>query len=233
MDFTEILSERNRELYFSHFNINEKKFLKKRLLISLIFFLLYLAIIMNQNKLWLLAGIPIVMYLGYKLPYAELVKIKNRHDLIKQYEFPTFLRYFISLYYTQGNVYQTIKATIPYIHEPMKSDLKLLLEQLDEKNSDKRQAFIRFAEKIGSSEAYMIMEMIYEFYEEGTSMEDINELENTVKSLQENKVNELIEYKVSKMSKHADPILVYGLLFIFLFTGLTLVAYMKQINFNF
>lgn len=227
---TEVLLERNRELYFSHFNINEKKFFKKRLLIALLFFLIYSVFIFRYPSWWLVAGVPIVMLIGFKLPYLELISKKDKQDIIKQYEFPTFLRYFISLLSTHGNVYQTLKATIPYINDPMRSDLKILVEKLEQQNIENRQAFIEFAEKIKSSEAVMIMEMIYEFHEEGINKDDIKELENTIKSLQENKINELIEFKVNKMGKHANPIMIYGLIFIFLFTGITLMAYLMQLN---
>ncbi|GAA2776160.1 hypothetical protein GCM10010451_68710 [Streptomyces virens] len=140
------------------------------------------------------------------------------------------MRYFISLLSTQGNVYQTLKATIPYIHEPMKSKLEKLVEDLDRQNINNREAFLEFAESIGSSEAFMIMEMIFEFHEEGINKEDVQELENTINNLQQNKINELIEYKVNQMGKHANPILVYGLIFIFLFTGITMIAYLSQLN---
>lgn len=227
---TEILFEKNRELYYAHFHIDERKFFKKRLSTSLVFLLFYVAVILSYKNIWLIAGIPIVMLIGFKLPYADLVSRKSKHDIIKQYEFPAFLRYFISLLNTQGNVYQTLKATIPYIHDPLRTELKKLVKNLEEHNVDNRDAFIEFAESVGSSEAYMIMEMIFEFHEEGINKEDVRELESTINSLQENKVNELIEYKVGKMTRHADPILVYGLVFIFLFTGMTLIAYMSQLD---
>ncbi|MFD2658477.1 type II secretion system F family protein [Gracilibacillus thailandensis] len=226
----EFLLERNRQLYYSHFHIDEKKFFNKRLMMALAFFLIYAVIIFRTGNVWLIAGVPIVMFIGFKIPYLELVSKKNQHDIIIQYEFPTFLRYFISLLSTQGNVYQTLKATIPYIHEPMKSKLEKLVEDLDRQNINNREAFLEFAESIGSSEAFMIMEMIFEFHEEGINKEDVQELENTINNLQQNKINELIEYKVNQMGKHANPILVYGLIFIFLFTGITMIAYLSQLN---
>lgn len=228
---SEFILEKNRELYYSHFHIDEKKFFNKRLLMAILFFLVYAMIIFQTQNIWLIAGIPVVMFIGFKIPYLELVSKKSQHDIVKQYEFPTFLRYFISLLNTQGNVYQTLKATIPYVHEPMKSEIEKLVGKLDQQNVNNRDAFIEFAESIGSSEAYMIMEMIFEFHEEGINKEDVQELENTINSLQENKVNELIEYKVNKMGKHATPIIVYGLIFVALFTGISLIAYLNQINF--
>jgi cyanate lyase len=229
---TEILLERNRHLYYDYFNIDERKFFRKRFTTALLFFICIAAVIFSTGNLWLIAGIPIVMFIGFKLPYIELVSKKSKQDIIKQYEFPTFLRYFISLLGTQGNVYQTLNAIIPYIHDPMRAELEKLVKKLSENNVQNREAFREFAESIGSSEAYLIMEMIYEFHEEGITKEELKELENLVDKLQENKVNELIEYKVNKIGKHANPILVYGLLFIFLFTGVVLVAYLTQLNLN-
>lgn len=227
----ELLFETNRELYYSHFHINANKFFYKRLLASLVFFLVYVILILRVGNLWWLLGIPIVMIVGFKLPYLELISKKNKEDIIKQYEFPSFLRYFISLLSTHGNVYQTLKATIPYVHEPVKTELKRLVEKLEENKINNRDAFMEFAESIGSSEAYMIMSMLYEFNEEGISKEDIKELENTVNNLQENKINELIEYKVNKMGKYADPVLVIGILYIILFTGITLASFLTSIKF--
>lgn len=228
---TEFLLEKNRKLYFDHFHINEKKFFNKRLLMALLFFVLYVLIMIRVQNYWLIAGIPVVMFIGFKIPYMELVSKKSKDDLVKQYEFPTFLRYFISLLSTQGNVYKTLKATVPYIHEPLKSDLEELVKNIESNNVNNRDAFMKFAENIGSGEALMIMEMIHTFYNEGINKDDLRELENTVNTLQENKINELIEYKVNGMSKHADPVMVFGLIYVFAFTGITLLAYLDRINF--
>ncbi|MEK0286177.1 flagellar assembly protein FlaJ [Caldifermentibacillus hisashii] len=230
MNLVEILTERNKNVYYEYFKINERKFFHRRILIALALAFLYIALFIYTTKSVIyLAGIPIAMLIGFKIPYYELISKKTKSDIIKQYMFPTFLRYFISLIDTQGNVYQTLRATVPYVSEPIKSELEKLIQKLDEKNINNRDAFMTFAEFIGSSEAHMIMGMIYQMNEEGINKNDLQELETTITQLQENKTNELIEYKVMKIDKHANPILVYALVYILAFTILVQIAYFKTL----
>lgn len=230
----EIITEKNKALYFEHLNINEKKFFNKRVLLAILFFLAYFFLfVYNSNNLWLLLGIPFVMLLGFKIPYMELVSKKSRQDMIKQYIFPNFLMYFSGLLNSQGNVYQTLKATVDYIHEPrFKQELEKLIQKLDEKNTNNRDAFMDFAEFIGTSEAQLTMSIIYGFYEEGINKKELDELENIIQQLMENKTNELIEYKVAKMDKHANPILLYALIYIVIFTLLLQASYLKELLLN-
>lgn len=225
----ELLLEKSRESYLEYFNIPKKAFLKKRILVTFIILILYGAILVSFSNMWLYVAIPFVALFGYKLPYLELMNRKNHEDLIKQHMFPTFLRYFIALIDTQGNVYQTIKATIPYMQEPLRSELIELVKKLDAKNVEDYDAFIEFGEFVGSSEAHMIMNMIHQFYDEGINKSDLEELERTVKNLQENKVNELIESKVMTIDKHANPILVYALTYIIVFTIVLFIAYFQDL----
>lgn len=226
----EVITERNKALYFDHFNINEKKFFYKRMLLAFLFFIVYSLLILKSHNAWLIIGVPFVMLLGFKIPYWELVSKKEKQDIIKEYIFPNFLRYFISLLNTQGNVYKTLKATIPYIHEEgFKKELMKLIERLDEKNVNNYEAFMEFSDYIGTSEAHMIIGMIHEFNEEGINKEDIKELENVINNLQENKIKELIEYKVSRLEKHANPILIYGIVYVMIFTLLAQFAYLTDL----
>lgn len=205
------------------------KFLRKRFLFAFIFIFLAVAVYVSTANIWGLIAMPIVGFLGYKVPYIELINRKGKEDLIKQYMFPTFLRYFISLLDTQGNVYQTLKATVPYMKDPLKTEVASLVLKLEKQNVNSRDAFMDFAEYIGSSEAHMVMGMIYEFNEEGISKDDIRELEDMIKNLQENKTDELIEQKVLSMDKHANPIMVYGLIFVFAFTILVFISYLDTL----
>lgn len=226
----EMLTEKNKNMYFDYFRIEPKNFFVKRLLMASLFLFAFLVCLYAFDQISLLALSPLVLILGYKVPYMELVSKKQKSDIIKQYMFPTFLRYFISLIDTQGNVYQTLKAVSRYIGEPIRSELEKFVAKLEEKNVNNRDAFMEFAEFIGSSEAHMIMNMIYEFNENGINKDDLLELENTVTHLQENKTNELIEYKVSSMGKHANPVLIYSLTYIFAFTAIVYVSYLKILN---
>lgn len=226
----EVLMEKNKKMFLEFFRIEPKKFFMKRLLVASLFLITFIVLIYAFDEIKLLAVAPFVLLLGYKIPYMELISRKKRSDIIKQYMFPTFLRYFISLIDTQGNVYQTLKAVSKYIDDPIKTELDKLIKKLEENNVNNRDAFMEFAEYIGSSEAHMIMNMIFEFNESGINKNDLLELENTLVHLQENKTNELIEYKVNSLGKHANPVLVYSLSYIFAFTAIVFVSYFKILN---
>lgn len=227
----EFLLETNKQNYLEYFQINRQKFITRRLLFALLSAILYalFAYSIQSPLSWSLIGFPIAVILGYKIPYLELMNKKSSEDLRKQYLFPTFLRYFIALIDTKGNVYQTLKAVVPYINEPIKSELEKLIKNFEEESVDNREAFMEFADSIGSPEARLVMTMIYEFNKEGINKDDIRELQNLVEELQENKTNELIEYKVNKMDRYATPALVYTLAYIFAFTILVQYAYFLEI----
>lgn len=226
----EFLTEKNKSIYFDYFGVNEKKFFGNRVLLTIVLLAAYLFLTYSFNNWWLLIGIPFVMLIGFKLPYLRLMSLKEKDDIIKQYVFPTFLRYFISLIETKGNVYQTLKSIVPYLDNPIKAELERLITKIDRKNVSNRDAFMEFAEYIGSGEALMIMSMIYEFNEEGIRKDDLKELENIIEQLQENKTNELIEYKVAKMDKYANPIILYTITYILCFAGLVLMAYIRELH---
>lgn len=225
----EFLLERNKEMYLDYFNLSNKKFMKRRLKITLIISFLYVVVLYMYPNPLLIVATPLVVLLGYKLPYIELLRLKDQEDIVKQHMFPLFLRYFISLIETQGNVYQTIRATIPYMQDPLRSEIIELIKKLDSVNVSSHDAFIEFAEYIGSSEAHMIMGVISQFYEEGIQKSELVELERTIKDLQENKVNEMIDYQVNSVDKHADPILFYGLGYVITFVIVVFVAYFKDL----
>lgn len=223
--------EKDMPIYEEYFRLDRKRFTTKRIFISLILVVLFVVMYAVLKSNILLLSLPFVALAGYKLPYLDLVKKKNKDDIIKQYMFPTFLRYFISLLDTQGNVYQTLRATVPYLNEPLKTEVLKMVIKLEKQKINNLDVFMDFAEFIGSSEAHMIMGMIYEFNEEGINKDDVRELEKTIKELQENKTTELIEQKVLRLDKHANPVMLYGLAYIMGFTILVFVSYLRSIPF--
>lgn len=225
----EWLIEKHREGYLEHQNVSEQAFLKRRIITTIIITLLYMVVLFSMFNIWLLLLTPVVIFFGYKLPYFELLKVKKREDLVKEHMFPTFLRYFISLINIHGNVYQTLKATVPYMKDPLKSELINLVEKMDDKNYENFHAFTEFADFVGSAESHMIMDMIHQFDEEGIKKSSLEELELTVKKLQENKISELIDLNVTTVDKHADPVLVYSLIYVISFTIILFVAYFREI----
>lgn len=225
----ELLFEQNRNMYLEYFKLTNKDLFMRRLKVMIVMAFLFGVIIYSYNDsnlIWLL--LPVLLFIGYKIPYYELMRIKSREDIIREMMFPTFLRYFVSLVGTQGNVYQTLRAIVRYIEDPLKTELVKLIKKLDDKNYENYQAYMDFADFIGSSEAYMIMGVIQRFDEEGINKKELQELELMVKNLQENKVNEAIERKVHSLEKHADPILVYGLTYIITFTLIVFFVIFSQ-----
>lgn len=230
----EVLTEKNKEVFYDYFNINTKKFTRTRILLCVLFILLYSVFVnfigLTDNGYWWLIGIPICGLIGYKMPYMELVSKRNKLVLTRQYMFPNFLRYFISLLSTEGNVYLTIKETLNYVDEPFRPIVEKLIKELDDPRIPNYEAFMNFAEEIDTSESIMIMNMINDFSEQGINKDEIKELEDTILRLQENKVNELIEYKVGKIHKYANPIVVLAIVYMIVFVGIVAVAYLGMMN---
>src|SRR5690625_3620827 len=158
-----ILTEKNMEMYEKYLRINRKSLMKRRITLALLFLILNIILYVFGGVVWTLFFIPFSLLLGYKIPYMELVRQKKQQDLIKQFMFPTFLRYFVSLIDSKGNVYQTLKATVPYIDQPLKEEVSVLVRKLEKESVNNRDAFMEFASYIDSSEAHMIMNMIYQF----------------------------------------------------------------------
>ncbi|MEN1969695.1 hypothetical protein WMZ97_16655 [Lentibacillus sp. N15] len=225
----EFLTEKSRDVYLDYYRISNKAFIKRRILTTLVMIILSILLLMLYFNVWVVVVAPFIVIFGYKLPYLELIRMKSRDDLIKQHMFPMFLRYFVALIGTQGNVYQTLKATIPYMEDPLRSELIELVKKMDAVNVQDYDAFVEFGDFIGSPEAHMIMNMIHQFNEEGINKDDLKELERTVKELQENKMNEIIEYKAMAVDKHANPVLLYAIGYIISFTVILFVAYFKEL----
>lgn len=223
----DFIKETYREQYFVAFNINRKKFKGRRIKTAFALFIITIVIAKLFNPL-LFALAPLALYIGYKLPYYELCKFKKSQDLIKQFMFPTFVRHFLSLLDTQGNVYKTLEKTADYVKDPIKTELKNMVLKLKESKGNNRQIYMDFAYFVGSPEATMIMGMIYEFDKEGIQKSELKELENMLTILQENRAEEMLEYKVNKMNSFATPVMLYTVIYLFLFSILTQAAYIKN-----
>ncbi|TES48807.1 flagellar assembly protein FlaJ [Halalkalibacterium halodurans] len=215
--------EKEKEDLFQVFKVNKAKFNGYRIVWACLFVLFALFSSYSfQNISLALIGVPLLGYLGYKLPYVQLLMQKNRVDKIKSIIFPIFLRYFISLLETQGNVYQTLKATLKYVKHPLLHDeLQKLVNAIEKKND--RNSYLDFAHYIGTPEAVNVMSIIYDFSEHGVNKKDLKELETIIYQLHFNKTNELIKYKVNAMEKYANPVLITCVLFTLSFVAVSLV----------
>ncbi|MEK5394082.1 flagellar assembly protein FlaJ [Margalitia sp. FSL K6-0131] len=223
----ELLTEKNRDIYLDYFRISKNKFFRTRLLFAFLLLMIFILVVFSTKKYVLFIGIPFVGFLSFKLPYYNLLKRKKYTDMIKTFMFPKFLRCFLSLLETQGNIYQTIKATLPYIEDPIKTEVEKLIEGISQKNE--REHYMRFADFIGTGEAHMIMGMIYEFSEHGINKDELQELEGLIDKLQTNKIKELIEYSVSRMDKYANPTIIIMLGFVFAFVVSMFISLGSQV----
>src|SRR5690625_768134 len=196
----QLVKEKYLNAYLEYFDRDKKQFTFYRIIYgSVLFFIFATGVLLLQEYLWFLVT-PIAFFIGYKMPYWSLISSKKKSDLTVSFLFPQFLQSFMALLQSSGNIYQTLKVTTDYINDPLKSELEKLVNNIEEGNH--RDDYMAFANFIGTNEAYMIMDMIYQFSEFGVKKEAINELESYVQSLQENKVNELIERKMLSVEKY-------------------------------
>ncbi|MEB6549250.1 flagellar assembly protein FlaJ [Heyndrickxia sporothermodurans] len=195
--FFELINESRLNEHLAYFKKEKKDFLKVRMLYGIILTLIAAMIIyVMGNTLYFLA-LPVLFVIGYKYPYYNIVKNKSRIDNDNSYLFPDFLGSFIGLIPSSGNVYQTLVATLPYTKEPLRTGLEELIAKIEDDN--RREHYMDFADYIGTSEAYMVMDMIYQFSEFGIKKEPLKELERFVMDLESNKQEEVITKKMNDM----------------------------------
>lgn len=229
----EFMLETSREAYLEYFQGNKNKFLIQRLAIAGLLFVLGVGITLaTQNPFVAILAI-VLGFIGFKLPYLYLIILKANSDLIKTFIFPQFLQYFLALYSTQGNVYQTLKEVATFIDEPIKSKLEELVRRIDEEGNtyDK---YTDFADFIGTPDAYLIMSMLYTFSEEGAVEEELAELENSSQQLSENKMVEMKRHKSYKQMKHINSAIylvgAWILTFVLIVVGVSFVGIMSQMS---
>lgn len=223
--FNELLKERLLDAHLEFFRKDKKKFLIHRILYAVVVSMLYAMVIMIIKKpIWLI-DLPVAFYVGWKFAYLKLLSTKNNIDVKNSFLFPQFLQSFIALLPSSGNVYQTLKTTLNYTPDPLDKELIKLIQKIEKGND--RNAYLAFANYIGSSEAYMVMNMIYQFSEQGVEKESIQELERYIQNLQENKVDELIQHKMNASDKFGlFPILIS----LFLVIGFAGVVFMHSMT---
>lgn len=226
--FTELLKENNMNSYLDYFNKDKKKFRNQQLLYGSLFFIIFTLVILMTGKQLLLIFTPVGFLLGYKIPYINLIFQKKEADLTVSFLFPQFLQSFIALSSSSGNVYQMLKNSIPYTGEPLRSELVKLLRKIEVGNN-RREDYLAFAEFVGTSEAYMIMNMIYQFSEFGIKKETLTVLEDYIKNMTENKTNELINKKMASMDKLGLMPLFVSLFFVISFAGVIFWHYFQHV----
>ncbi|MFD1705221.1 MULTISPECIES: flagellar assembly protein FlaJ [Siminovitchia] len=225
--FTEIIKESYIDAYLDYFKKDKKSFRITRLIYGFVlFFIFAVGFLIMQKPLWLLLT-PLAFYVGYKLPYFSLISLKKNEELRTSFLFPQFLQSFMGLLSSSGNIYQTLKATIPYTGEPLKRELEKLVKNIEKDNH--RDYYIAFAEFVGTNEAYTIMDMIYQFSEYGVKKDTLHDLRDYIQGLDENKVNELIERKMMSGEKYGYMSIFISLFLLLGYAGAILFYYLGDI----
>lgn len=221
--FGELLKESRLDWTLKYFDKDKQKFKRTRLIYGVVFVIIALMFIAYLQNYILFTAIPIVFLLGYKMPYHTLLSAKTKNDKLNTHLFPEFLTSFVAIIPSSGNVYQTLVGTLPYTKEPLRSGLQRLVDRIEDKND--RDAYIEFAEYIGSSEAYMIMDMIYQFSEFGIKKEALVEMQRFGQELEKNKMTELIERKMASMEGLGFIPIFISMLVIVGFTAIIIYHY--------
>lgn len=236
----ELLLEENREKYYEMLGINISLFRRQRIQHVIAMILLWLAGVvglfwfkgMSAETVLLTLAAPAFGYMGWKIPYWNMMKLHNQRKDKLAFMFPEFLTTFISLLGSQsgGNVIQTLRLTSDYVKEPLKAQLVKLVDTVTV-NSDPESAYMAFrgfADFIGTREASQVMMLVYEMYVHGTDEGALSELEDKIDRLNDNKLDELVLRKSTKLRGMAIPSLVLTTAFIFIWVGVVIVQVMSK-----
>lgn len=223
-----LFTEKFREDYLRYYGMDAKKFFMKRVLFAVLFGVIGLVLFGVIAKPILILLAPIGAFFGYKMLFIQLVNNKKHDDMMKTFIFPQFLRYFISLIGTQGNVYQTLKATAPYLHGSFREKLEEFIGKIEQDNDFTH--YTEFAEYIGTNEASMVLSMIYDFSEHGIVREELEELERTIDKLNENKTNQMVKYKTDEQEKYMNMPIFASIFFTMAFAVIIIFVNFMQIS---
>lgn len=225
--FKELLKEEYKDVYLDYFQKEAKGFRTTRLIYGLVLFLIFsLGILILNKPVWLLMT-PIMFYVGYKLPYYSLISLKKSDTIKVSFLFPQFSQSFMALISSSGNVYQALKASVPYTSDPLKRELEKLVKAIEVDND--REHYIRFAEFIETNEAYTIMDIIYGFSERGVKKDSLQELQAYIQDLDENKTNQLVETKLGRAEKYGLSTIFIAMFLLLGYTGSIMFYYFDDV----
>lgn len=220
----DIITEKDMDMYMAYYNVKDQEVRKNRIMYAVLFAMLGILIgVMNPMGYFIT---PLLAYAGMKIPYIRLRGAKKKQDVINSYAFPEFLQSFLALVNSSGNIYQTLKETVPYVDEPLRSELEKLINLINYDN--RREFYMEFADYIGTTEAYMVMDMIYQFSVYGNDEKLLREVSGYIRGIQENKVEEIIESKMAKMDNVG---LIPIFIVLFAVAGFTVVIYIHFMQF--
>lgn len=234
----EILYETNLENYYKELDIDVQMFKGQRLMYSVVFAVLGALItgafvfIMGIKSIFLgLVIVPFMGFLGYKWLYFQLktMSIANKQKL--DMLFPEFLTTFISLLNSQanGNVINAIENTIPYMKEPIKTHLIMLVRRIYEDSSvdNAYYAFSEFSKAVDNKESEQILSLLLDMYISGINEDTLSELETRIEKMKQNQISAYAKWKNGRLrNKAALPSLGIATLFIFAWIGVVAYHYL-------
>lgn len=204
--------EKDLKIYLENFNLNYKKYMKNRILQSLMIIVIVIifTLILKSPKILILA-IPLSI-LTYKYKYISLIKYKKNQIIMKKRMFPIFVKEILLLVRT-NNIYNALKKEIEYTPEPIKTYLIELIEDIDKDKSKK--PFDNFADKMEFEQASLVMSMLYTFNEYALNREHLKSLELLISQLYNNEIEEYIENKKKNLWIYSNYTILTMLAFTF------------------
>lgn len=177
--------------------------------------------------------IPVLGFIGWKYLYFTLksrsIANKQRLNML----FPEFLTTFISLLgsQTNGNVINALENTLPYMKEPIKSQLIMLVRRIYEDSSmdNAYYAFDEFAKTIGNKESEQILSLLLDMYISGINQDTLNELEDRIAQMRQNQIASYASWKNKRIRNKASlPGLGIAVFFIFYWVGIVAYHYLTS-----
>lgn len=204
--------EKDLKIYLENFNLNYKKYMKNRILQSLMIIVIVIifTLILKSPKILILA-IPLSILI-YKYKYISLIKYKKNQIIMKKRMFPIFVKEILLLVRT-NNIYNALKKEIEYTPEPIKTYLIELIEDIDKDKSKK--PFDKFADKMEFEQSSLVMSMLYTFNEYALNRDHLKSLELLISQLYNNEIEEYIENKKKNLWIYSNYTILTMLAFTF------------------
>lgn len=226
---TELLREEQLPYILAYYKKDQKHFTKSRKIGMLLYAFLALIVLLFFGKLvsmWYI--VPLAALIGYKLPYIKLISKKNKDDHINAYLFPRFISSYIALIGSTQNPYDTLKLTVPYIKGELQDKVIQLIEGIDRDGS--RDHFIAVADYVNTTEAYMVMDRLYTFQTHGVDEDALKELEQHIAEIQNNRMDDLIKVKMTRMESVGLMPLFISMVFVIGFAGILMIYYLQDVG---
>lgn len=235
----DFMYESNLETYYKELDIDIPKFRNQRLMYTIVLTLLGIiisgALVISVGIHMIVLGVFITIlsgFIGWKWMYFQLssasIANKKRLDLL----FPEFLTTFISLLnaQTNSNVITAIEGTIPYMKEPIKSQLIMLVRRIYDDSSIENAyySFQEFSNSINNKESEQILSLLLDMYISGINKETLNELQERIEKMKQNQISEYATWKNGRLRNKASiTSLGMAIFFIFAWIGIVASHYLK------